>query len=417
MTDLPERIRARVVALVADALPTVTPLPPAVKRVADFAPARRARLGGAAIWTALSDDDFRTRAAVQVAGRVSAATSDDPAETAARAWLAREDGWEDAVEDAVRRLAEAGPTGGAPDADVQRLHDQLAALQQDLRDARATHKARLEEVKAENATLRRKLGDTRGALRAAEAERARAQESVAEATRSAAQSAARAETETRRLRAQLDEALADRVAERRDARSGRDAATVRARYLLDTVIEAATGLRRELALPAATGAPGDDLEAGLSADGGARTPSWSGSLGAASPAALEQLLALPRVRLIVDGYNVSKTAWPTSSLEAQRIRLVNGLAPVVARTGAETTVVFDAAASPSRPVVATPRGVKVVFSPEGVIADDVIRDLVAVEPTGRVVVVVSSDLEIARDVSRDGARALAAEALIGVIGG
>ena len=53
---------------------------------------------------------------------------------------------------------------------------------------------------------------------------------------------------------------------------------------------------------------------------------------------------MPRARLIVDGYNVSKTAWPTSSLEAQRIRLLSGLAPLVARTGAETTVVFDAAA-------------------------------------------------------------------------
>ena len=42
---------------------------------------------------------------------------------------------------------------------------------------------------------------------------------------------------------------------------------------------------------------------------------------------------MPRARLIVDGYNVSKTAWPTSSLEAQRIRLLNGLAPLVARTG------------------------------------------------------------------------------------
>ena len=43
----------------------------------------------------------------------------------------------------------------------------------------------------------------------------------------------------------------------------RDAATIRARLLLDTVIEAATGLRRELGLPAIDGAPGDVVEAGL----------------------------------------------------------------------------------------------------------------------------------------------------------
>ena len=95
---------------------------------------------------------------------------------------------------------------------------------------------------------------------------------------------------------------------------------------------------------------------------------------------------MPRARLIVDGYNVSKTAWPTSPLEAQRIRLLGGLAPLVARLGVETTVVFDAAAASARTVAQAPRGVKVVFSPEGVIADDVIRDLVAAEPPGRVVV-------------------------------
>ncbi len=88
----------------------------------------------------------------------------------------------------------------------------------------------------------------------------------------------------------------------------------------------------------------------------------------------------------------------------------------MARTGVETTVVFDAAATSVRPVVSTPRGVKVLFSPEGVIADDVIRDLVEVEPSGRVVVVVTSDREVAQDVSRLGARVVAADALVALLG-
>ncbi len=58
---------------------------------------------------------------------------------------------------------------------------------------------------------------------------------------------------------------------------------------------------------------------------------------------------------------------------------------------------------------------KVRFSPEGVIADDVIRDLVAAEPEGRVVVVVTSDQAVARDVVRSGARSVAAEALIALL--
>ena len=148
---------------------------------------------------------------------------------------------------------------------------------------------------------------------------------------------------------------------------------------------------------------------------GTRQPTSAGSLGPTSPALLEQYLALPRARLIVDGYNVSKSAWPSSSLETQRTRLLSGLAPVVARTRVEATVVFDAAASSARPVVSTPRGVKVVFSPEGVIADQVISDLVAAEPEGRVVIVVSSDQEVARDASAAGARSVAAEALVGLL--
>ena len=53
-------------------------------------------------------------------------------------------------------------------------------------------------------------------------------------------------------------------------------------------------------------------------------------------------------------------------------------------------MVFDAAET-RPPLVHRPRGVRVLFSPAGVIADDVIRELVAAEPAGRAVVVVTSD--------------------------
>jgi hypothetical protein len=46
-----------------------------------------------------------------------------------------------------------------------------------------------------------------------------------------------------------------------------------------------------------------------------------------------------------------------------------------------------------------------------VIADDIIRELVAAEPQGRPVVVVSSDQQVARDVKRAGARSVASPAL------
>jgi predicted RNA-binding protein with PIN domain len=409
---LPEPVRVRVVALAADVLPQVATLPPALRRVAAFAPARRARLGGHAISESLADDDLRERVAVQVAARP--ARTDDEVEIAARAWLARDEGWLAIVERAERA---SPPRGGRDEAELERVRGRLADAEQVLKDARTKARAQVEEYKSDNATLRRKLGEARAMERQAR-ETAEEALSLAEEARGRASALEGGQDkELRRLRARVEQLEAElttlRQGDRRSARVERDEATVRARLLLDAVIYAAAGLRRELALPSVSGAPADRLEAELSEPvDDARMSGLGGVLGPGSPAVLEQLLMLPRSRLLVDGYNVSKSAWEQSSLEAQRRRLLLALAPLVARTGAETTVVFDAARLTNRPVVAAPRGVKVVFSPPGVIADDVIRDLVSVEPPGRTVVVVSDDQEVTRDVRAAGARPVAALALL-----
>lgn len=418
---LPEPVRVRVVALAADVLPQVPALPPSLRKVAGFAPNRRARLGGTPIGAALSSDDaFREHVAVQVAAArpelVVATSADaaaaDPVDVAAVLWLSRPDGWEAAYAEALGRAERAVEPRDT--SEKERLRRRLDAAEQANRDLRAEHKAALEELKAENATLRRKLGEARAAQRTAAADSESLASAAEEARARAEAAAAQAEAETRRLRGRLDDLQAQLAAARRDVRSGKDEATVRARMLLDTLLEAGQGLRRELALPTVTGVPADRVEEDV-AQAGTRDSTAAGSLGPGSQALLEQYLTMPRARLIVDGYNVSKAAWPESSLEAQRIRLLNALAPLVARVGAETTVVFDAASSTSRPVVNAPRGVKVLFSPEGVIADDVIRDLVGAEPEGRVVIVVSSDQEVARDVLRAGARSASSSALLGLL--
>jgi predicted RNA-binding protein with PIN domain len=130
------------------------------------------------------------------------------------------------------------------------------------------------------------------------------------------------------------------------------------------------------------------------------------------PGLLGELLALPRVHLIVDGYNVTKTAWESAPLDKQRSLLMNGLAPLVARNQMETTVVFDGADLTNPPPVSGPRGVRVRFSPPGVIADVTIAQLVAAEPAGRPVVVVSSDREVANRAAQSGAHPVASIALV-----
>ena len=423
---LPEPVRHRVVALTAQALSDLEPrqIPAPLRKVAQFTPARRARLAGAAIASALeTDDSFRERIGSLVrAGKeelVEAIAGDavatiDPTEVAAVAYVTRGDGWRralDAALDAVESERVASVATAAEESDVsERLRSTVDQLRDELRAARAAHRKELDGLKGDNADLRRKLGDTRARMRAAEEERqslADEAETLRERDRTRT---SEADAEIRRLRQRLDAAVADLGDQRRQSRDDRAQESIRARLLLDTVIEGAQGLRRELALPPAETLPADSVGSGDD------TPTRDqGHPTVNDPARLRSMLELPRVHLIVDGYNVSKAAWNDTPLDRQRTRLVSELAGVAARTSAEVTVVFDgaevAASAPSA------RGVRVRFSPAGVTADDVIARLVSAEPTGRPVVVVSSDAEVAAHTRREGARPATTPALVGLMGG
>ena len=314
------------------------------------------------------------------------------------AYLLRPPGWADLVEAAGEAaVAEESATRGHATRQVDQLRRQVDSLTESLKDTRARQREQVAALKAENSELRHKLGDARGRVRAAEEAATAASTAADEARADATAAAARHEAEVRRLRARVEELERDLAVVRRTERAERDTGTLRARLLLDTLLDTAQGLRRELALPPVEGAPADAVEAHI-AEHGTRAASGHGSMASDDPALLEQLLTLPRVHLVVDGYNVTKTAWPELSLERQRDRLLGGLAPLASRSGAEVTVVFDAAETRDRPLVNRPRGVRVLYSREGVIADDVIRELVAAEPTGRPVVVVTSDNAVVADV-------------------
>jgi predicted RNA-binding protein with PIN domain len=163
--------------------------------------------------------------------------------------------------------------------------------------------------------------------------------------------------------------------------------------LVDTVTEAAAGIRRELSLPAPPMRPADTV-------GSVEARMQRRVVG--DPAALDALLALPNTHLIVDGYNVTKAGYGELPLADQRTRLIGALAAVAARSGAEVTVAFDGGRRPPA-MPPTPRSVRVLFSAPEEIADDLIRRVVAAEPPGRPLLVVSSDKQVALDVGRAGA--------------
>jgi len=132
-----------------------------------------------------------------------------------------------------------------------------------------------------------------------------------------------------------------------------------------------------------------------------------------SAAAAEYLLR-SGASVLVDGYNVAKLAWPDLDLAGQRIVLLDAIENLARRFGSDITVVFDGAdvvgATADRR-----RVVRVVFSPDDVIADDVIRDEVRRMPFTRHVVVVTNDQQIVRDVRTMGANTIASEQLLSLI--
>ena len=429
--QLPEPVRARVLGLAAEALGKLAPehLPASLKRVASFAPSRRARLAGTQIAAVLeNDDEFRDRLAVQVQaltgelgralaeGRSPAAA--DPVEAAATAYLLRSPGWAGVVRAADesmrsdRELLEAQRA----DEEAERLRRRVAELEEAAESQRARHKEQVDRLKSDYTDVRRRLGETRSRVREAEEALATARAEAEQGAAAAAQASASAEAEVRRLKARVNELETDLGAARRTERADKVTGTVRARLLLDTLSQAAQGLQRELSLPAVDRLPGDTVEADTAQEG-TRISAGRSSLPVDDPALLEELLRLPRAHLVIDGYNVTKQAWPEAPLDRQRERLLSGAAALLARTKAEVTVVFDAAETKERPLVTPPRGVRVRFSRYGQIADDVIRDLVAAEPAGRAVVVVSSDQEVARDVVAEGFRVVAAGALAALLKG
>jgi predicted RNA-binding protein with PIN domain len=424
---LPEPVRQRVITLAAAAMSgmPIDELPMALRRVAKFAPNRRARLGGPVIATQLAGDPLlRQRLAaraVEEAGGLGAAVvgsappaAADPVEVAALAYLARPEGWRDLIEAATHEVR-ADTASAAVEERVREIEQRAARAEHDRAVARVeADKLRdeLARLRDESGGLREELRTLGRALREAQARERKASDMLATEKGRIARATADHDAEVRRLKSKLAEAEALSGAARQTAKDARAVDDARLWLLLETIGRAAVGLRRELALD-----PTDRLPADFVAEVHAEMPDATGgatgarALDADDPVRLDHLLALPKAHLVVDGYNVTKRGFAEISLEQQRSRLVNGLGGLAAQTRAEVTVVFDGAER----VVGlppAPRGVRVLFSRKGETADELIRRLVRAEPAGRPVVVISSDREVADGVRRHGAYPLGSDALL-----
>ena len=122
------------------------------------------------------------------------------------------------------------------------------------KDEAAGLRAELDAQRAENTRLRQRIGaareEARAATRLAEVAEARHRAALGEA-------AAVADAEVRRLRGRLAELEQALETARRAARDERTTESMRTRLLVDTLVDAAQGLRRELALPPLRTRPAD----------------------------------------------------------------------------------------------------------------------------------------------------------------
>lgn len=414
---LPDEVRNRLVTWAAEALGAipVAQVPTTLVRIARFAPAKRARLAGPALVHAL-DEDAAFRAVVAERAPGPDAVVGDVAAAAARAVLV---GAADA-DDRLAAVREQASAAGARQQvvalqdEVARLTERIDLLTGDLDRARTAQAAPGVAASAEADKLRTRLREQGTRLRRLHDETAALREQADRVTAEHETALAAAQAEAQRWRQRAEEATARLEAANRTVADLRQVAasgrrTVddrRVELLLEAVEGAAAGLRREWQLTGGGVDPADRVAARwapAAVEPGERTT---------DPGRLAAWLAVPGAHLLVDGYNVTKTGYPELSLAEQRERLVRFLASLAARTSADVTVVFDGAAvTATRPVG---RRVRVLFSPPGTIADDVLRQLVAAEPAGRVLVVVSSDREVAESVARAGARTAASTVLLGL---
>ncbi|MFP5487753.1 MAG: NYN domain-containing protein [Acidimicrobiia bacterium] len=346
-----------------------------------------------------ADDDFRSRIALGAVPEL--------VDEIGRTWLQRPTGWEQQLRrlvaeaeeaeeqaDAARQLRRAEKRREAAEQAALRTRAELVVLSDRLADRDETIEGlRSDVVKLtdELDSVRAELADTR-----TEARHARDRERAATAKLDAAE-AARADADAARGRAEgvRDDVLADR------------AALAAERSELARLAATAESLAAQLA------ALSSSRESGRPEPVRRRALPLPGGVVGDSAAAAEYLLR-SGASVLVDGYNVAKLAWPDLDLAGQRVVLLDAIENLVKRFGSDVTVVFDGADVVGASADGR-RVVRVVFSPAGVIADDVIRDEVRRLPPARAVVVVTNDQAIVRDVRAMGANTMSSDRLLALL--
>lgn len=370
-----------------------------------------------------------------------------------RLWLQRPDGWRDEIARAAAEFEQDRESGDAQRA-LKKSEKRREAAEQAARRAVADiigAKATAQEAQDESEELRYRLSTAEDAVDGlrqdliearTEARHARDREGAAaeklaglearlDAVRvapdhSVTQSSEGQPDEASDGRAERDRAELDHL--RRDVARAASEASRLAETLRRAASDLDAGHEGDAGVGHADAAFGSALRSGAepttgrgrrSPDAGSRNARrrsalrLPGGFRAASEEAASFLLK-SGATVLIDGYNVAMLAWPARDLCDQRASLIDAIENLARRFGASVTIVFDGATVVGR-FAGRRRLVRVTYSPEGITADDVIRDEVARLDPSVPVVVVTNDAEIVRDVKAMGANVISSTTLAGLL--
>ena len=302
---------------------------------------------------------------------------------------ARPEGWEDKVAALMRPRASkktardpAEQLRGRLEKEKTRTADareELRKAKEQGRKAIEAEKRRLAEMKAEFGTARKEIGELRARVRELEADLSKERE--------------RTERELRREKSAVDKAQAEKDRLAAEARSARKEVAELRRGMRSLENKVAAALRSKRSTATGRGRPKQRQV--LSAPQG---------LFEDAPETLSAWLAESGVRLLIDGYNVTKSerGFGDLKLADQRKRLMDGVARLARKHGAKATIVFDGSEIPPGTRRKPRLPIQVEYSKPDEIADDHLIALLEALPPDPVVVV-TNDREL-----QDRARAVRA---------
>jgi predicted RNA-binding protein with PIN domain len=328
---------------------------------------------------------------------------------ALRLFCERPRGWEKELRELAAVRPEPAPSRKrAPEEALERERVRTKRAKEDARRAREVGSRAVEAERARVAELRVRIGELETELGAARRDLKSARGGVESELRRLERELRKARREVERARAERDELKVRLRDERRRADAlERTAAEAERRRQLGPVTPPATppgppaarprrarpSRRTPLRVP--PGRPGDD------------------------PETLAEWLEAPGVHLLIDGYNVTlaEGGFGGLELETQRARLVQEVARLVRRKGAEATVVFDGSEiAPGTARRHRSRYVRVEYSRPPRSADDHLVGVLQDLPT-HPVIVVTNDRELQGRARRHGATIATSGQLLALIRG